>query len=162
MLNQIDKLIKNLKNLIGAYISVKEIFSEKYRLLSSGNIEGLIGNIAKTDSILSEIKSLESQRQAILLEISLESKINLRDLNVSKLKQLFPKKADELNSLQGQILDLLSEIKVADYRSSRFIKNNLEQIKWLLMALNQDIENLSIYSKDYSQSNSYSLFDEKA
>lgn len=160
MLNQIDELLSIIVSLTGAYSNIKEAFSERYHLIISGDIEKLAANISKINIYLSELKSLESQRQTLLVDLSAKFKINPADLNISKLCRLFPDKADNLKNLQTGTLDLISDIKIADNRSNRLLKNNLEQIKWLLMALDQDINDLSMYNKELSQSSSYSLFDE--
>lgn len=146
MTNYIDEIIRILADLDEHYLKLKLLFSQKYKHISRGDISNLAKNISDTQDVISKINELESKRQTITLNIALKNNLNSNDMNVSLLSSMFPNKSKTIKNLSQNIQDTISEIKVADNRSNRLIKNSLDQIRWFLVALGQESLSLSPHS----------------
>jgi len=167
MENELKKLLDYLTKELTYYKSLLNYSKQKNKALIDNNIEDISVITLKEEKLVSKIRDLEKQRIELLKNIAAQNKIEISELNITKLSELInnEKLKTELLKTKDLLNDCLNELRKLNDQNTEMIKQTLEIINHSLKTVTVTAADPQVYNKNKQEQKTKNqqsfLFDKK-
>jgi len=167
MQNRLDKFEKILTKELNFYRNLLNYSREKHKSLISKEIDDISLITQKEEALVHKIRECETLRIEILKEISNEIKVEIDELNITRLSELTENSEIKKSLLEkkDELKSTLDELRKVNDLNTELIKQSLDIINQTVRMMSNTATNPNLYNKqkqDQSVRPQHSfLFDKK-
>lgn len=146
------------------YAHLLSLSAQEQKIIIAGKVNELDKNVKEKEKTILEIKELERLRIPIFEDLSKELNIDVKELNINKLKNLISEEySNKLENLQEKMDKITSELRNVSENNVELIKASLDYIQFSLNLLSSNNKTIT-YSdngKIEEKSESQKILDKK-